>query len=174
MTTTLQPPVMQVRITEAQSRPHLSAWQIAYEACNTGARMLWLVDEPVLTLHAAPGRMELSYARAPLQPGVLPYGYFNPRCTPLAGGDCLRREVHISWPARLSTLWNPVHEAAPAPGDYAVTVRVGYGDTPTPDAPQPGENVQDPVLRWQHTASSTPVTLTIAPYAADADAGAAP
>ena len=174
MPTTLQPPSMQVHITQAQAQAHPSAWQIAYEACNAAGQTLWLVDEPALTLHAAPGRIELSYARAPLQPGALPFGYFNPRRTPLAGGECLRRHIDISWPARLSTLWNPAREAAPAPGDYAVTVRVGYGETLEPAAPQPGEDVQDSVLRWQHTALSAPVTLTIAPYAADADAGAVP
>ena len=174
MPTTLQPPSMQVHITQAQAQAYPSAWQIAYEACNAGGQTLWLVDEPALTLRQAPGRIELSYARAPLQPGALPYGYFNPRRTPLAGGECLRRHISISWPARLSTLWNPAREAAPAPGDYAVTVRVGYGETLEPAAPQPGEDVQDSVLRWQHTALSAPVTLTIAPYAADADAGAVP
>ncbi|MBS0508336.1 MAG: hypothetical protein JSR53_13235 [Proteobacteria bacterium] len=159
MTTTLQPPVMQVRITEARAQP--GAWRIAYEACNASDQTLWLVDEPALTLHQAPGRIELSYARAPLQGGALPFGYFNPHRTPLAGGDCLRRHIDISWPARLSALWNPVREAAPTPGDYAVTVRVGYGETPEPDAPRAGEDVQAPVLRWQRQALSAPVTLTM-------------
>jgi len=174
MATMLQPPSMQVQITQAQAQAHPSAWQIAYEACNAGGQTLWLVDEPALTLRQTPGRIELSYAREPLRPGALPYGYFNPRCTPLASGECLQRQVNIAWPARLSALWNPAREAAPAPGDYAVTVRLGYGKTPEPDAPQPGEDVQDPVLRWQHQALSTPVTLTIAPHAANADTGATP
>ncbi|MFT3815300.1 MAG: hypothetical protein QM740_18310 [Acidovorax sp.] len=171
MSTPLQPPAIQVHITQAQTQAAPSAWRIAYEACNMGAATLWLVDEPALTLHEAPGRIELSYARAALQPAALPFGYFPPRSVALASGDCLQRNVHIAWPARLSTLWNPVREAAPAPGSYAVTVRVGYGDTPAPDAPQVGEDVQDPVLRWQRTALSAPVTLTIAPYAAHADTG---
>lgn len=174
MPTTLQPPSMQVYITQAQAQAHPSAWRIAYEACNAGGQTLWLVDEQALTLHQTPGYIELSYARAPLQPGALPYGYFNPRCAPLAGGECLRRHIDISWPARLSSLWNPAREAAPAPGDYAVTVRVGYGETPTPNAPQVGEDVQDSVLRWQRQALSAPVTLTIAPYAASLATGAAP
>ncbi|MBS0465825.1 MAG: hypothetical protein JSS31_02285 [Proteobacteria bacterium] len=172
MATTLQPPVMQVHITDASAQP--GAWRIAYEACNASGQTLWLVDEPALTLHEAPGRMELSHARAPLQPGSLPFGYFNPHCVPLAGGDCLRRHIDIHWPARLSTLWNAAREAAPRPGDYAVTVRVGYGETPAPDAPQAGEDVQDPVLRWQRQALSAPVTLAITPHAAAGTAGAAP
>lgn len=174
MPTTLQPPAIQVHITQAQSQDCPSAWQIDYEACNTGVDMLWLVDEPALTLHSAPGRIELSCARAPLQPGVQPFGYFPPHCVTLAGGDCLQRRLHIAWPARLSTLWNPAREAAPAPGSYAVTVRVGYAETPEPDAPHLGEDVQDPVLRWQRTALSAPVTLVIAPYAAHCGAGATP
>lgn len=174
MPSPLQPPAIQVQITQAQAQADPNAWQIAYAACNTGADMLWLVDEPALTLHEAPGRIELSYARASLQPGALPFGYFPPRCVALARGDCLQRSVHIGWPARLSTLWNSTGDAAPAPGSYAVTVRVGYGETPTPDTPQADEDVQDPVLRWQRTALSAPVTLTIAPYAARRGAGATP
>lgn len=174
MPTTLQPPAIEVHITRALAQADRSAWQIAYEACNTGADMLWLVDEGTLTLHEAPGRIELSYARSPLQPDALPFGYFPPRCVALAHGDCLQRSVHIDWPARLSTLWNPAREAAPAPGNYAVTVRVGYGETPAPDTPQATEDVQDPVLRWQRTVLSAPVTLTIAPYAAHAGTGATP
>ena len=67
-----------------------------------------------------------------------------------------------------------VHKDGSIDPAQAVTVRVGYGETPEPDAPQAGEDVQGPVLRWQHTALSAPVTLTIAPHAADADTGAAP
>jgi len=174
MPSTLQPPAIQVHITQAQARADCSAWQIAYEACNTGADILWLVDEPALTLRETPGRIELSYARAPLQPGVQAFGYFPPHSVALAPGDCRQRSVHISWPARLSLLWNPVRDAAPAPGSYAVAVRVGYGETPAPDAPQADEDVQDPVQRWQRTALSAPVTLPIAPYANLCGAGATP
>jgi hypothetical protein len=64
----------------------------------------------------------------------------------------------------LSRLWNPVLEAAPAPGRYALTVGVGYGRSAVPPPPALGEPIDSSVLRWQGQAVSAPAVIDIPPY----------
>ena len=130
------PETVHVRIVQAVSGADASGWHVAYEVCNDGPAPVWLVKAESLVVQLAPGAIELSHARAALQPGVEVFGYFAPAVAPLAD---------------------------PAPGDYAVRVRVGFGHSTEADPPQLGEPIDAAVLRWQHTALSAPVTLVVAP-----------
>ena len=159
-----QPATVDVLIAHAIAQARPSAWHIDYEVRNAGPATVWLVDGERLVLGLAPGQIELSYARAALQPGVQVFGYFNPACVPLTPGAQLSRQAVVEWPCSLSLLWNASGVAAPLPGDYMVSVRVGFGDTAAPDALQDGDSVEAAVLRWQRTAASTPVPLAIAQY----------
>mgnify|MGYP003585310988 FL=1 len=160
-TTSLPPDTVHVRIVQARAQAAPSAWHIAYEVCNTGVATVWLVDQEHLTLHMAPGHIELSYARSPLRSGVQVFGYFAPQVTPLDAGTCVQREATVEWPCTLSTLWNASSLADPPPGRYTVTVRIGFGATPAPGASQVGDAVDAAVLRWQHAAVSGSVMLGI-------------
>lgn len=81
----------------------------------------------------------------------------------MAGGQ-VRREVELTWPQRLSRLWNSEGVATPAPGRYRVRMRVGYGLTPEPPPPVAGEDIEAPVLRWQHEAVSPWVEMIVPEY----------
>lgn len=157
------PETVHVHIVQAVSSTDASGWHVAYEVCNDGPAPVWLVKAESLVVQLAPGAIELSYARAALQPGVEVFGYFPPAVAPLAAGACVQRALDVRWPCALSPLWNTLALADPAPGDYAVRVRVGFGPSPEADAPQLGEPIDAAVLRWQHTALSAPVTLAVAP-----------
>ena len=50
------------------------------------------------------------------------FGYFDPNVVAIAPGGSLRQLADISWPCRLSDLWNDRREAAPRAGEYDVTV----------------------------------------------------
>lgn len=158
------PGPVRVAIVDAQSHASPAEWQVEYEIRNSGASMVWLVDDARLSLRQDGERIELSYARAPMQSNAQVFGYFNPKTVRLAPGTCLRRTVRIPWPCPLSRLWNPVREAAPAPGRYALTVRVGYARSALPPPPVPGEAIDASVLRWQRQAGSAPAIIDIPPY----------
>lgn len=149
-----------VAITAAESTddPGLA---LTYEVGNEGEAPVWLVDDDDLVWSREGDRLELSYARAPLQEGVEPFGYFDPEVRELAPGERVRKTVSLTWPQSLSGLWNDRREADPPPGSYGLCVRVGYGPTPEPDAPGPDEDVETPVLRWQREAVSDPVEVEI-------------
>lgn len=166
-TPSVAPPTVHVRIVQAVSSADASGWHMAYEVCNDGPAPVWLVKAESLVVQLAPGSIELSHARAALQPGVQVFGYFAPAVAPLAAGACVQRALDIRWPCTLSLLWNAQPLANPAPGDYAVRVRVGFGHSPEAEAPQLGEPIDAAVLRWQHSALSAPVTLSVAPHPAE-------
>jgi hypothetical protein len=139
-------------------------WHLEYEVKNTGQASIWLVVDESLVLRRDGGHIELSYARAKMVPGVKVFGYFDPQVVELRPGESLRRSVDITWPCRLNDIFNVEREAAPPPGEYQVSLRVGFGTTPGPGAPKLGEGVEAPVLRWQQEAVSPPVRLRIPQY----------
>jgi hypothetical protein len=99
-----------------------------------------------------------------MQPGVQVFGYFDPKVLAIPPGGSARRSIEISWPCRLSDIWNDKREATPPPGEYEVSVRVGVASTAAPASPKVGEGVEAPVLRWQEEAVSPPVRIAIPPY----------
>lgn len=138
-------------------------WQIEYAVRNDGAQEVWLVVDERVVFRQHDHHIELSYARARMQPGVQVFGYFNPETIALPPGKSVPQSVDITWPLTLSDIWNASREAAPSAGVYDVTVRVGFGFTSEPESPKLGENVEDPVLRWQNEVVSYPVKLEIPP-----------
>jgi hypothetical protein len=133
-----------------------------YVVRNDGEATVWVVDDGWLVWRREDGRIELGFQRAPMRPGVEPFGYFDPRVARLEPGAELTRTVSLSWPQPLDRMWNEAHEVALPPGEYEVAVRIGYGESEKPPPTQRvGEGVEAPVLAWQHQAVSEPVTLTV-------------
>lgn len=140
------------------------AWRLEYEVRNLGGAAIWLVVGESLSLRRDESHIELSYARGKMQSDVHVFGYFNPNVVSISPGKSLRRPVEIIWPCPLSDIWNIERVAAPSPGEYEVSVRVGYATTDTPEPPRLGEDVEAPVLRWQNEVVSLPMRITIPPY----------
>jgi hypothetical protein len=133
--------------------------EVRYRVRNGSDATVWVVDDDTLAWQENGRRITLDTARVPMQPGVEPFGYFDPDVAALDPGESLERTIELSWPQRLSGIWNREREASPAPGEHELVVRVGYGTTPTPDRPR--ETVEDGVLAWQSTADSAPARLTV-------------
>lgn len=135
--------------------------EVTYEVHNGGEDPVWVVDEDDLVWSREGDRIELSYARAPMDGGAEPFGYFEPAVTEVGAGESIRRTVQLSWPLELNPLWNDHFEVDPPPGSYDLRVRIGYGNTPEPESPDLDEEVEEPVLRWQHEAVSDPVGIRV-------------
>ena len=155
-----------VSIVSALVRTSPVAWHLEYEVRNPEQTPIWLVVKESLVLRRDGQRIELSYARGKMQPGAQPFGYFDPEVVQVPPGGSVRRSVEIDWPVRLSDLWNAEREVALPPGEYEVSVRIGYGTTPKPPPPGLGESVEAPVLRWQKEAVSQPTRLKLPGYKA--------
>ena len=135
------------------------AWHLEYEVRNLGRVVIWLLVDESLVLRRDDAHIELSYARERMQPGVQVFGYFVPQVVKIPPGGSLRRSVEISWPCSLSDIWNAEREATPPPGEYEVSIRIGFALTAAPQPPKVGEDVEAPVLRWQKEAVSPPCGL---------------
>ena len=136
--------------------------ELRYVVRNDSDTTLWIVDDGWLVWRHERDRIELCYARVPMRPGVQPFGYFDPQVLALDPGEELERTVALTWPQSLSRMWNAEGEVDPEPGEYEVTVRIGYGTTPRPEPSQElGESVEAPVLAWQKEAVSEPARLVV-------------
>jgi hypothetical protein len=155
-------PTVAVEILAAERREEPPGATLTYEVRNEGDATVWLVDDGWLVWRQEDARIELGFQRAPMQAGVQPFGYWEPDVVPLEPGGAARREVELTWPEPLDDMWNAQDEAAPAPGEYEVAVRVGYGESETPPSPtRGGTGVEEPVLAWQREALSPPARLTV-------------
>lgn len=143
---------------EATAEPGLA---VTFEVHNGGEDPVWVVDEDELVWSRADDRIELSYARAPMDEGAEPFGYFHPAVSELGAGESLRRTVRLSWPLELNPLWNDHFEVDPSPGHYDLRVRIGYGLSPEPESADLDEDVEAPVLRWQRESVSDPVEIRV-------------
>lgn len=139
-------------------------WHIEYELHNLREAAIWLVVDDNLVLRHDSTHIELSFARGKMQPGVHVFGYFNPSVVMIPPGGKVSRTVEINWPCRLSDIWNAEREASPLPGEYEVSLRVGFALTEAPKPPEGGEDVETPVLRWQEEVVSAPVHMVIPTY----------
>jgi hypothetical protein len=148
-------------VTEAGPPP---STMVRYEVRNHADAPLWLVDDQWLAWRRAGRRIELALNRVTMRPGTRVFGYFPPTVTALPAGGRVVRDVRLDWPQPLAPLWNTEARAAPPPGAYEVSVRIGYGPTQEPDAPRLGQSVEEPVLRWQREALSPPANLLVPPY----------
>ena len=93
--------------------------------------------------------------------GAQVFGYFPPSVLEVGPNERVNRVVSLTWPQSLDRLWNSCNEAAPNPGDYRVSIRIGYGLTPSPELPGLGEGVEAPVQRWQRLAVSKNVLMNV-------------
>jgi hypothetical protein len=155
---------VEVKITGISNKVDPPGSEIEYEVRNDTERPIWVVDDGWLTWRQDGQELELSYARGKMRQGAQVFGYFVPVVVKLDPGSSIMRTAHLKWPQSLDRLWNLEPQAAPAPGDYRISVRIGYGVTAEPDSPRLGEDVETPVLRWQREAVSTPVTINVPPY----------
>ena len=141
-----------------------STWHIEYNVCNLGRAVIWLIIDESLVLRCKNMHIELSYAREKMQPGVQVFGYFNPAVVNIPPDGSLLRSVEINWPCHLSDIWNIEREVSPPPGEYKVSVRIGFALTEAPQHPNVGEDVEVPVMHWQKEAVSPLVQIVIPPY----------
>lgn len=153
-----------VAIVSAATQSEPSSTRLEYEVRNDTDTTIWLVDDGWLTWRRMGKDIELSYARGKMQPGAQVFGYFSPSVVKLEPGNSILRKVHLTWPQSLDRLWNAERYAAPPPGEYRVSVWIGYGITPEPDSPGLGEGVEAPIFRWQKEAISQPVLMEVPPY----------
>lgn len=140
------------------------AWYLEYEVRNLGRVIVWLVIDENLVFRRDDSRIELSYARGKMQPGAQVFGYFDPKVVKIPPGGSLRQTVKIAWPCSLSDIWNAEREATPPPGEYEVSVRIGFASTAAPKPPKVDESVEAPVLRWQKETVSPSVRIVIPSY----------
>jgi len=134
-------------------------WLITYEAANDGDCDAWLIDDDFLVLRRDGDRIAISYAREPMQPGVHVFGYFAPRVVRMRPGRREQRSVEISWPCRLSDIWNPQREVSIPPGEYRLSVTIGWAPSEEPDSPGLRDSAESAVLKWQRKAESEAVTM---------------
>jgi hypothetical protein len=153
-----------VMITSVIVKPSPPTWHIEYDVCNVGKSVIWLIIDESLVFRRDDRHIELSYAREKMQPGVQVFGYFNPAVANIPPDGSLRRSVEINWPCHLSDIWNIEREVSPPPGEYKVSVRIGFASTEAPQPPNVGEDVEVPVMHWQKEAVSTLVQIVIPPY----------
>lgn len=153
-----------VSIVSAIVQVNPPAWRLEYNVRNLSGAVIWLVVDESLKFRRDEAHIELSYARGKMQPGVQVFGYFNPNVVDIPPDGSLLRSVEITWPCRLSDIWNVEREATPPPGKYEVSVRVGFALTATPKPTKVGEDVETSVLRWQKETVSPPVRIAVPPY----------
>jgi hypothetical protein len=107
------------------------------------------------------GRIEISLARGKMSPGSAVFGYFVPATVEIPSGSNLARSLALGWPLKLDRLWNREESVRPAPGQYDLVLRIGYGVRPFPDDPILGESEESPVLRWQREAEAAAVCVEV-------------
>lgn len=140
--------------------------QLTYVVHNKNDKPVWLVDDGWFTWRQKGKQIELSFAREKMQPGVQVFGYFSPVVVKIEPGNAVTRTVELSWPLSLSRVWNSRDRVAPKAGKYEVSIKVGYGHTPEPGPLAAEDDVETPVLRWQSSIVSKPVTMNIPPSVA--------
>lgn len=156
--------LVSVVILEVVTEQTPPATVVRYEMRNGVDSPVWLVSDRWFSWRQTGRVIELGFQRVRMREGVQVFGYFPPEVVVIRPGERLARDVRLAWPEPLDSLWNTQPLAAPLPGSYLVSVRIGYGLTPEPDDPLLGESVEAPVLRWQHEAASPVVSLEVPDY----------
>lgn len=163
--TSLPPdPWVSVAITRISTRTAPAASRIRYRVRNGGSRRVWLVADDWFTWRQQEQAIEISLKRERLQAGGQVFGYFVPEVVPVDPAGQADRRLELSWPQRLSPLWNDGEVAAPAPGRYELSLVIGFGRSPAPPDPGSAAEVEQVVLDWQQEARSAPATLEIPVY----------
>jgi hypothetical protein len=152
---------VRVEITGVNSSREPPGATVSYRVRNESAALVWLVNDRWLIWRQEGARIEISLARGRMQPGSEVFGYFAPAVLEVEPGGDVSDALALSWPLSLDPLWNERSEVAPPPGRYELTLRVGYGLTPSPGGPRSGEGVEERVFRWQREAVSDPFPFDI-------------
>jgi hypothetical protein len=155
---------VKVEISKVSSQETDPSTHLEYEVSNDGDVSIWLVDDEWLIWNQKGNQIELSFKRGKMKRGAQVFGYFSPETVALNPGDRVSRPVELTWPQPLDPLWNDERVAAPAPGQYQISVQVGYGITAEPEPPKLGEGVEARVFRWQKEATSPAVPMTVPAY----------
>lgn len=158
------PAAVFVKVLRTATVQHPPETRIEYVVSNASSAPIWLVSDgwPIWRQH---GRsLRLSFARGKMQPSVQPFGYFPPATRKILPSRSSLVAYEWCWPLPLSRLWNTASKAAPVPGKYQLRIQVGYGLTAKPARVRLKENIEAPVLRWQHVAISDPHSLLVPAY----------
>jgi hypothetical protein len=141
--------------------------QIYYRVVNVGDEPVWMVDDGWFTWQQQDKLITLSLKRERMQQGAEAFGYFVPNLAAIAPGGLVERSIELSWPVSLSRLWNKSDSAAPAPGEYDLELLIGYGVSKNILKSKPVESIREEenrIMKWQHTAHSNKIKLTIPVY----------
>ncbi len=155
---------VEVKILKVSSLEAAPSTHLEYQVSNDGDAPVWLVDDGWLIWKQTGDQVELSFQRGKMSAGSQVFGYFPPATVTLEPGDKVSRTVELNWPQPLDRLWNDEKLASPAPGQYQVSVRVGYGLTAAAEPPLLGEGVEATVFRWQKEVSSPAASMTVPAY----------
>ena len=117
-----------MEIVAAESRPR----EVRYVVRNEGDAPIWVVDDGWLAWRQDGRQIELGFQRAPMQPGVEPFGYFGPQVVGARARRRAERAVALSLAAAARPHLERGGQGRAGPGEYEVAVRVGYGETPEP------------------------------------------
>lgn len=153
-----------VTISEITATSDPPKTRVEFVVRNNRIASIWLVNDRWLIWRQNGQAIELGLERGGMRPGAHVFGYFSPDVVKVESQSAYRSAVELQWPLPLDLLWNDLEEAAPAPGLYQTSVRVGYGLTEKAEPPKLGERVQAPVLRWQREAVSDAVAMQIPEY----------
>lgn len=153
-----------VKIVSISNSKDFPITYLTYVVQNRTHKSIWLVDDDWLIWQHSGQHIKLSYARGRMQPGAEVFGYFPPSVIEIQSDKQVTKLVQLEWPYSLDPLWNSERWAAPLPGEYQVSVQIGYGLTSEPYAPNLEEGVEFPVLRWQKQVISEAVLMSVPNY----------
>jgi hypothetical protein len=153
-----------VKITRVTCHLDPPSTNLEFVVRNEGSVPVWLVNDRWLIWQQKGQRIYLSFHRGKMRAGAQVFGYFNPEVTIIRPGHSITQTVNLNWPQPLDSLWNNKSQAAPSPGLYQISVRVGYGMSYKPGPPELNESIDAGVFRWQKVAVSTPVPMEVPPY----------
>lgn len=156
--------IISVKITRVTSCQDPPSTTLEFVVRNEGSVPIWLVNDQWLIWQQNGKRIELSFHRGKMRSGAQVFGYFPPELIMIRPEDSITQTVELNWPQPLDSLWNKEPQAAPPPGLYQASVRVGYGLSAEPDVPELGESVEAGVLRWQKVAVSPTVSMEVPSY----------
>lgn len=152
---------VEVTIVKADPRRDPPGLDISWNVFNGRPDPIWLVNDGWIVWNESPGWIEISLARVKMNPASAVFGYFVPSTAEIPSGSSRSGSLALSWPLELDRLWNRTASVHPPAGRYVFALRIGYGATPFPDDPLPGESVESPVLRWQEESLSAPISVDV-------------
>jgi hypothetical protein len=150
-----------VEVVKVTNQDDASRTVIEFLVTNRMSSPIWLVDEEWFIWKRSGAEIEISLARAPMRSGVQVFGYFNPQVMKMEPRIKIKKTIELKWPQALNQIWNEKPQAERPIGRCKLSVRIGYGLVPSPNAPNLDEGVEAPVFRWQREAVSAPVKIKL-------------